>query len=148
MTKPQRIASSFPIVDKDGAFFPHLYIADINRLVEYIDDLPDSDEEFAGLLQRILDWITAESVAVANNVKIIAERIVEDNVVVVKNIETGIVGEGDNIVLALYDCAVNMMDMFNTLDNMDKEEVDTIDWASGVLSWANYFPQGDYDDDE
>ena len=100
---------------------------------------------FAVTLQRVVDWITAESRTAQMTVRLFAKRL-EDDTVVVHNADTGISSNPqNNVVVALYECADNMIDAFTALEELSDEDMDTIDWGRAALYWAENFPYGDND---
>jgi len=144
MKKPQRVACMFPVVDTEGRFWPHLYSSDVEQLQEYIDGCMDTQDDglikFAVLLQRFLDWLVAESVAVTHCVKMVAERQ-DDGSVVVHSLETGISGEpyGD-VLSALASCVDEMVSVLFGLENLENDMDDTLDWAKAAKYWVDNFP--------
>lgn len=144
MKKPQRVASMFPVVDSEGRFWPHLYASDVEQLQEYINAYMTMGEEstikFATLLQRLLDWIVAESVTATQVVKMVAVRQ-EDGTIVVTNIDTGISGTPQNNILpALVTCAVEMQGVFTAIEEAGEDADDTFDWVKNAKYWVDNFP--------
>lgn len=129
-------------VFSDDVAFPHLYEGDIIRLAEMVDKMAASGDkdiaDLALLLRHVLDWVVAESLATTRCLRMIAMRD-EDGAVVVVNTDIGVSGVGDNVIIALQNCAG---EMGRVLDEIE-QKIDATPELQDLLAWAQEFPPYD-----
>lgn len=120
-----------------------LYEHDVEKLVAVKDECLSSDgkdaRELGALLTRVIDWISAESLAASHSIRISAIRFDEDDVSAYSS-DMLTEGKGDNVLGALQDCVNQMIQTYYDLTQSGTDGDDTIGYKATVLDWVENFP--------
>jgi hypothetical protein len=96
----------------------------------------DDIKRVGTLVQRVLDWVAAESKAASRSLKISVGRDEDGNVVIV-DANFRVAGIGEGVLPALQDWLMKIDDMYN---RALADEEDTVGFKEALVSWVEEFP--------